>query len=406
MNIRFWLFWGVQFLGAFNDILFKTLISFMGARFMGAASSSAGFISVVGFLFVLPFLFLSPVAGILSDKFPKNKIIVWVKAVEVVIMALGLIGLYLKSLPILLFALVLMATQSAIFSPTKYGIVPELSKDVPMANGFLQMGSFLAIILGSVLGAFWAGTDRVVLMAGWVLVFCAVFGLIITLFIPPLQAAQEGLSVGGLSDYISAVKVGMSEILKKRGLFWVFWGLTLFWGSANFYQMNMISFGIYDMSWPNWMVSLILLVTAGGIVVGSLLAGLVSRHRVEMGFVPFGAILMAGFMIAFAFMRLTFLLFLFAFLVGVGAGFYTVPLNSYFQKNADFSVRARTISVLNIATASAGIIASVLLFVFGRVFEVSPSVMFFVLGLLWSVVAIVVGQALRRKRYCKENGYG
>lgn len=255
---------------------------------------------------MLPFLVLSPVAGVLSDKFPKNKIIVWVKAGEVIIMALGLLGFYLRSLPLLLVVLFLMASQRAIFSPAKYGVVPELSKDLPMANGLLQMGSFLAIILGSVLGALWAGSDRFVFTAGWILLICAVLGFVVSLFIPPLVPAQEGLSLADWSEYIRAVRVGLREIVNKRGLFWVFWGLTLFWGSANFYQMNMVSFGIYDMLWPNWMISLVLLTTAGGIVVGSLLAGVGSRHRIEMGLVPLGAFLMALSMMGFAFSRVVF----------------------------------------------------------------------------------------------------
>ena len=388
MKRGFWLFWMVQFLGAFNDILFKTLVSFMGARIMGDVALSSGFIAIAGFLFVLPFLLLSPVAGVLSDKFPKNRIIVWVKAGEVVIMALALLGLYLRSLPLLLVVLFLMASQSAIFSPTKYGIVPELSKDLPMANGLLQMGSFLAIILGSVFGALWAGSDRFVLIAGWVLLICAILGFAVSLFIPALLPAQKEISLGDLREYLGAVRIGFREIANKKGLFWVFWGLTLFWGSANFYQMNMISFGIYDMAWPNWMVSLVLLTTAGGIVVGSLLAGIGSRHRIETGLVPFGALLMAMSMMGFAFSHKVVFAFLYAFLLGVGAGFYTVPLNSYFQKNADFRVRARTIAVLNIATAVSGVIASVLLFLFGRILEVDPSVMFLALGSIWFALAV------------------
>ncbi len=221
-------------------------------------------------------------------------------------MALGLLGFYLRSLPLLLVVLFLMASQRAIFSPAKYGVVPELSKDLPMANGLLQMGSFLAIILGSVLGALWAGSDRFVFTAGWILLICAVLGFVVSLFIPPLVPAQEGLSLADWSEYIRAVRVGLREIVNKRGLFWVFWGLTLFWGSANFYQMNMVSFGIYDMLWPNWMISLVLLTTAGGIVVGSLLAGVGSRHRIEMGLVPLGAFLMALSMMGFAFSRVVF----------------------------------------------------------------------------------------------------
>ncbi len=143
-----------QFLGALNDNVFKLLmVNFLIAA--AAGGSTAGDIAgVAGLLFALPFILLTPAVGSLADHYSKRDLVVWTKVLEIVVMIAGGLA-FVAGQPLFLYAvLFLMAVQSALFGPAKYGIIPELVRrdQISRANGQLVMMTYLAIILGTVLG--------------------------------------------------------------------------------------------------------------------------------------------------------------------------------------------------------------------------------------------------------------
>src|SRR5262249_18534948 len=158
-----------QFLGAFNDNIFKLVVSFLAMDAFGKIDG----VAIAGAVFILPFLFFSGYAGHLADVRSKRKVLIWTKALEIVSMLLAVPALLTGHVTWLLAILFLMATQATLFSPAKYGIVPEMwpPDDLSRANGLLEMSTFVAIVLGSSVGGaiFAAWRDTPIAIAGLLL---------------------------------------------------------------------------------------------------------------------------------------------------------------------------------------------------------------------------------------------
>ena len=145
---RFW----VQFCGAFNDNLFKNALVLLIALRAASESEAGFFINMASGLFILPFIIFAAIAGQLADKFEKSMLIRYTKLFEIGIMALGGVALFTEQFGMLLGVLFLMGMHSSIFGPLKYSILPQhLSEDELIAgNGLVEMGTFLAILLGTI----------------------------------------------------------------------------------------------------------------------------------------------------------------------------------------------------------------------------------------------------------------
>lgn len=195
----FWCMTVTQFMGAFNDNLYKQLVLMLSIAAVGAAGGEAkDDQSLAMFVFAAPFLAFTGFAGYLSDKFGKRGIIVLCKFAEVIIMALGGLGFYIYwksgSLLFLYFVLFLMGTHSAFFGPGKYGILPEMlrERDLPRANGFMLMTTFLAIIFGTVVAGLLLATGRL-WAASTACVAIAVIGTITSFGVRRVAAANPNL---------------------------------------------------------------------------------------------------------------------------------------------------------------------------------------------------------------------
>lgn len=146
-----------QFCGALNDNIFKLLSFFFVIRLLGQQHAGS-LVSLGGAIFVVPFLLFTPAAGVLADRVSKRTIIVWAKVLEIVVMLLGVVAFSTQWAPGAFIVLFLMSTQSALFGPSKYGIIPELVRrdQISAANGVLTLMTYLAIILGTAVGP-WLG---------------------------------------------------------------------------------------------------------------------------------------------------------------------------------------------------------------------------------------------------------
>ncbi|HMO87501.1 MAG TPA: MFS transporter, partial [Lacipirellulaceae bacterium] len=292
-------FWGMtvtQFLGAFNDNLFKQLVLLLSIAGVDEAhrSEAADNQGLAMFLFAAPFLAFTGYAGFLADRFSKRTIVVSCKVAEVAVMALGGLGFMLYastgSMWGLYSVLFLMAAQSAFFGPAKFGILPEMLRDVdlPRANGFMLMTTFLAIIFGTAVAGvlldqfgerLWVGSAACILLA--------IMGTVSSLWVrrvrvanPQLRFSPEALTVP--RDMINMLR-GDRPLLMALAVSSVFWLLAGMVPSA-VNALGKIALNVGDQN------TSILSATIGvGIAVGCAIGGLVSGGRVDFRLLRVGS---------------------------------------------------------------------------------------------------------------------
>lgn len=285
-------FWGLnltQFLGAFNDNLFKQLVMLLCLDQVKRGGQDLQGIAMV--LFAVPFIIISGYAGYLSDRYSKRTIIVLCKLAEVVIVLLGMIGFATGSLPFLLAVLCLMGIHSAFFGPSKYGILPEMlhPQDLPRANGTILMATFLAIIFGlSAAGLAKQKYESTLWMASIPCLVIAVSGLLTSLAIRKTPVAQPELrfelsSVAIAPDTRKLLWIDhkLLGVLLMSSVFW-FVGGTIYPPAINAlckeqFHFDDLSAGLFAAS------------TGVGIAIGCMTAGILSKDRVRGWIVRAGA---------------------------------------------------------------------------------------------------------------------
>ncbi len=184
-----------QFLGVVNDNAFRvTLILFVLSIVTGEARQ-VRYSSLATALIPLPYIFFSPVAGYLADRFPNHRVLLWTKAPEVISMLLATVGFYLRSIPFLYFVLFLVASRTAFFLPTKFGILPEILSDagISAGNGILELVSDIAILVGSLLGVYaYSLFSSNLASAGLMYIAIASLGTVAILFVPRTPGGHRG----------------------------------------------------------------------------------------------------------------------------------------------------------------------------------------------------------------------
>lgn len=321
-----------QFLGALNDNVFKLLlINFLIA--VASGSTAGGIAGLASLLFAVPFLLFTPLAGELADRYSKRDLVVATKVLEIVVMLAGTVAFVAGQPAALYGVLFLMALQSALFGPCKYGIIPELvSRDaISRANGQLVMMTYLAIILGTVLGpqlAHWLEGRY-----AWASVACigiAVVGTLTALGIHRTPAGGRPVHPS-LLFWRGATRI-LREFRGDRHLIVAMYGYAYFSVVGAFLQAAIIQFGMERLGYTSVQATALFLYAALGIAAGGWLAGRWSGRNIEFGIVPLGALLIAGATawLALAAHRLPAVAVGLA-LAGVGSGLYVVPLEAFLQ---------------------------------------------------------------------------
>jgi len=289
--LRDFSFWGLnltQFLGAFNDNLFKQLVLLLclAQAHKGSDLQGLGLI-----LFAAPFIAISGYAGFLSDRYNKRTIIVLCKVAEVLIVLLGMVGFWTGSLPFLLGVLCLMGVHSAFFGPSKYGILPEMlrTQDLPRANGMVLMATFLAIIFGlAVAGLAMQTYSSALWMASLPCLVIALAGLGSSLLIRRTPTAQPNLKFD-----LSSIAIAPDTrrlILGNRTLLGVLLMSSVFWfigGTIYPPAINALCQEQFhlDHAWTGILAAS----TGVGIAAGCMIAGVLSKDRVRGWIVRTGA---------------------------------------------------------------------------------------------------------------------
>lgn len=368
---RFLPFFGTQFLGAFNDNLFKNalvvLLTFQAASW---TSLDPGILAnLAAGIFILPFFIFSATAGQLADKYDKALLSRLVKLLEVVIMLLAGLGFAMHSLPVLLGALFLLGCHSTLFGPVKYAILPQhLHEDELVGgNALVEAGTFVAILMGTLAGGLLAGAGHPlwVALAG---LLVAVAGYLASRGIPTAPAPEPGLRINPNPLTETWRNVGFAR--ENRTVFLSILGISWFWLYGALFLAQFPAFAKNVLGGGESAVTLLLATFTVGIGLGSLLCERLSAKQVEIGLVPFGSIGLTVFGLDLALAApgglpagapLAFLDLLAApgmvrvllalFMLGVFGGFFIVPLYALVQLRSAPGHRARIIAANNILNA-------------------------------------------------------
>lgn len=324
-----------QFLGALNDNIFKLFIIFFLIAQLGGDSAN-DIVFKAGAFFALPFLIFTPWAGWLADRYSKRAIIVVAKALEIAVMALGLAGFYFKRADVLYGTVFLMSAQSALFSPSKYGVIPELvpRDQLSRANGLLVMLTYVAIILGTALAP-WSGEllGFNYCHAQWLCIGIAVLGWICSLRMGPTPggASRRPFPIVFLKD----PAVTLWSIRKDRFLLLAVLASGYFMLLGAYLQLNMIPYGMQHLNWTQEKSGYLFFYAAVGIALGALLAGRLSGRNIEFGIVPIGALLLTISVMALRFVPpVPAWVAGWVFIAGMGAGLFIIPVDAFIQFRA------------------------------------------------------------------------
>ncbi len=369
---RFAPFFGVQFLGALNDNVFKQalviLLTYSTARYTTMSTDILQ--NLAQALFVLPFFLFSATAGQLADKYEKSRLISITVAIELACMALGAAGFFLHSLPLLFAALFLGGVQSALFGPVKYAILPQHLKETELVggNGMVEMGTSVAILVGMMLGGWLVAQEGWgVAAAAFVTMGISATGFLLSRLIPLAPAAAPELKINW--NPFTETWRNFQFMRGNRTVFLSVLGISWFWfyGSIFITQFPNLSKDILSGQEP--VVTLLLIVFSIGIGIGSLLCERLSGRKVEIGLVPFGSIGLTLFGIDLYFALAAHLqhepmalaafvrdaghwrILADLFLIGLFGGFYIVPLYALIQIRSEPSHRSRIIAGNNILNA-------------------------------------------------------
>jgi 1-acyl-sn-glycerol-3-phosphate acyltransferase len=376
---RFAPFFWTQFAGAANDNLFKFAFTVMVTyqlQLSWMSPSMAGL--VIGALFILPFLLFSATAGQLTDKFDKTKIIRFVKNLEIAIMVLAAWGFVRADAVVLLGCVFLMGLHSTLFGPVKFAYLPQVldARELTGGNGMVEMGTFVAILLGQVAGGLLVALPQVGHMS--VAVACVLLALVgrgVAQAIPQAPATDPALVINWnpFSETWRNLKLAHGNVVVFRSLL----GISWMWFFGAVFLSQFPSFAKEVLHGNEQVASLLLVVFSIGIGTGSLLCEVLSRRHVEIGLVPLGAIGMTVFAVDLYFASRglppashTLASFLAQpahwrvmadlALLSLFAGLYSVPMYALIQLRSQPTHRARIIAANNILNALFMIASSVL----------------------------------------------
>lgn len=364
----------VQFLGALEDNIFKNaLIIFITFTLADKLSvNSSILVAMAGGVFILPYFLFSATAGQIADRYEKSFLIQCIAFAEILIMAFAISGFVLESVGILMTVLFLTGIQSAFFGPLKYAILPQhLAVDeLTGGNGMIQMGTFLAILTGTIVGGVVVAIKPygIYLVAGLVLCVAA-SAWVSSRFIPAAPASDPSLRVDW-NIFSQTWQIFRQSVMDKN-VFIALVAISWFWFLGATY-LSLVPAYTRDVLYGNELVATLLLTAFSvGIGAGSMLCERLSRGRIEPGLVPIGAFGLSLFgldlfitgipgvhqgtvpMGGLEFLGYAVHWRILASLTAIGffGGIYIVPLYAMIQDRSAPSFRARTIAANNILNA-------------------------------------------------------
>jgi 1-acyl-sn-glycerol-3-phosphate acyltransferase len=409
-------FFLTQALGALNDNIFKNalmlLLTFSAAQALPWDTNLV--VNLAAGLFILPFFIFSAGAGVLADKIEKSRLIRYTKLAEIVIMLLATLAFYFEQYLLQLGILFLMGSQSAFFGPVKYAILPQLVKPKALvgANAMVEMGTFLAILAGTITGGLLVGLDNATVAISATVVVLAILGYLVSRQIPAVGVTAKNAATPWqfkpIKQTIEVVKISKQD----QGIFLSIMAISWFWFLGASYLTQFNNYAKSYLGGDPSVVTALLVAFSVGVAVGSLLCERLSGKQVELGIVPIGSIGLTIFGIDLFFASpqdvstalLTFSQFLEQAhawrilidlsLIGLFGGFFIVPLYALLQQRANDDERAKVIAANNIFNALFMVVSTIAGVVFLSIMNLTIPQYFFCLAIMNVVVALYVYRQL------------
>jgi 1-acyl-sn-glycerol-3-phosphate acyltransferase len=362
-----------------NDNLFKNalvvLVTFKGVSIFGLDAKSV--VALAGGIFILPYFLFSPFAGQLADKYEKSMIMRFSKLLEIAVMALAGISFYLVSFELLMLTLFLMGVQSTFFSPVKYSILPQVleTSELTEGNALVEMGTFVAILIGTILGGLIASLD-----SGWEVITTAVLGVAaigyaISRFVPKAEVANPNLEI--CWNPVPQFRFMWRAACERRSVFYSILAISWFW----FFGAGILSvLPVYCKDYLNvneQVVTLFLTMFTLGVGVGSMLCHKLSFGRIEIGLVPLGSIGLSVFLLdlsliapvssssmdlaGFLSHASSYRMLVDFFFMSLCGGLFIVPLYTMMQARSRREICSQVIASNNVFNAVFMVIASAML---------------------------------------------
>ncbi|MGP9491298.1 MFS transporter [Psychrobacter sp. AOP7-B1-24] len=403
---RFSAMFFTQFLGAFNDNIFKQalilILTYTAASQLGMKVSVLN--NLAAMLFILPYFLFSALAGQIADKFEKSKLTQFIKILELIIMAIATVGFVFEWYSLLFVALFLMGTHSTFFGPIKYAYLPQAMKkdELVGANGLFQMGTSLAILIGMIVAGLLTQLSQSLYWISTTVLMVAVLGYLAARYIPSMPAMQPNLKINW-NIFITSLTT-VRYLYSLPFLFFVILGNSWFWFYGATFLTQTPEFSKIILHGDESVVIFLLTLFSVGVSIGSLLCKSLTKNQVSLRLLPFGIAGLSIFAIDL-YLSLSGLninvnndvlfgisdlfgvkgswrVFADLFLLGFSGGLYIVPLYASMQAYSPKSHRARIIGANNIFNAIFMVSSAIFCIVMLNTLGLNLPQLFLVTGLL------------------------
>lgn len=396
-----------QFLGALNDNMFRWLAVPFAKPVLGSAEA----LSLGLACFTLPYLLFASFAGYLADRFSKRLVIVGCKLAEIAIMVLGLAAMLTGNIVLLFSVVALMGCQSALFGPAKFGSIPELvsAGRISKANGLMAMTTVVASALGFIAGTALfdaiGGDIRAAVSPGQLapaaaaLVGVAVAGWLASLLVQAVPAAdpERPAPSNPLKETLRQLRALGSNVPILRAAL----GIGFFWLLASLAQMNIDVYGMGELGLSQASVGPLLGILVVGLGLGSVIAGLISGNKVELGIVPLGAagIAVSSCLLYFTGSRIDpasppesayYWSCVWMLTLGTSAGLFNIPLEAFLQHRSERRTRGTILAASNFLSFSLILFSAGLFYLLQGEWDLSASQIFLIAGLGTLPVAVYI----------------
>lgn len=421
---RFSAMFFTQFLGAFNDNIFKQalilVLTYTAASQLGVEVSILN--NLAAMLFILPYFLFSALAGQIADKYEKSKLTQFIKVLELIIMAIAAVGFVFEWYTLLFVALFLMGTHSTFFGPIKYAYLPQAMKEDELvgANGLFQMGTSLAILVGMIVAGILTQLSQSLYWISATVLVVAVLGYLAARYIPNMPAMQPDLKINWniITTSLSTVRY----LYSLPFLFFVILGNSWFWFYGATFLTQVPEFSKVILHGDESVVIFLLTLFSVGVSIGSLLCKSLTKNQVSLRLLPFGIAGLSIFAIDLYFslsslninvnndtllgisdlfgVSGSWRVFADLFLLGFSGGLYIVPLYASMQAYAPKSHRARIVGANNIFNAIFMVTSAIFAIVILNALGLSLPQLFLVTGVL--NIAFGIFLYLKLNRHIKQ----
>ena len=413
---RFLPFFLTQFLGAFNDNVFKNaliiLITYTAVE--QSTLSPQIMITIAAGIFILPFFLFSAMAGQIADKYDKSKLIRIIKTVEIVLMLGAAFGFYWQLTGLLMLILFLMGTQSAFFGPVKYGILPDqlAENELIGGNALVDSSTFISILLGTICGGLLIMVENGPLIISCIVIVVAILGLMSSFSIPATQPAAAALTIH--YNFLIETRDIIRHARQHPVIFRSILGISWFWLFGASFLSQFPTFAKDVVGGNEQVVTLFLATFTIGIAIGSLLCNRLLKGEIAATYVPMGIIGMTLFTVDMYLASSSLSPVETGVLIGAGVylesfahwrilidllgisicgGIYIVPLYAIIQHRTEMSHMSRTFAANNILNALFMVVSAIAISAM-LAYDFSVIDVFLVIAIVNGVMAVYISSLL------------